>query len=103
VLLRDVVVTTVSFHHRSAVSKGFSGYSDGSVENDLPMMQLAELFNVNHFVVSQVNAHSAVLSTLSLQASIWSNPIYGAVTGYLRFLKAMLRDWLRNFIGTINT
>ncbi len=29
-------------------------YSDGSVENDLPMKQLSELFNVNHFIVSQV-------------------------------------------------
>jgi hypothetical protein len=29
-------------------------YSDGSVESDLPMKQLSELFNVNHFIVSQV-------------------------------------------------
>ncbi|CEI85736.1 hypothetical protein RMCBS344292_00191 [Rhizopus microsporus] len=31
--------------------------SDGSVENDLPMNKLSELFNVNHFIVSQVNPH----------------------------------------------
>ncbi|CAO2657312.1 Nn.00g034380.m01.CDS01 [Neocucurbitaria sp. VM-36] len=30
---------------------------DGSVDNDLPMTRLAELFNVNHFIVSQVNPH----------------------------------------------
>ena len=83
---------------KSTVTKGFSGYSDGSIENDLPMEQLSELFNVNHFIVSQVNAHSAVLSTLSLQASLWSNPIYGAMIGYLRFLKAQMRDWFRNII-----
>lgn len=83
---------------KSTVTKGFSGYSDGSIENDLPMEQLSELFNVNHFIVSQVNAHSAVLSTLSLQASLWSNPIYGAMIGYLRFLKAQMRDWFRNLI-----
>jgi TAG lipase / steryl ester hydrolase / phospholipase A2 / LPA acyltransferase len=29
-------------------------YSDGSVESDLPMEQLGELFNVNHFIVCQV-------------------------------------------------
>lgn len=29
-------------------------YTDGSIENDLPMQQLSELFNVNHFIVSQV-------------------------------------------------
>jgi predicted acylesterase/phospholipase RssA len=30
---------------------------DGSVENDLPTQRLAELFNVNHFIVCQVNPH----------------------------------------------
>ncbi|CBX94480.1 hypothetical protein IAQ61_009678 [Plenodomus lingam] len=30
---------------------------DGSVDNDLPMVRLAEMFNVNHFIVSQVNPH----------------------------------------------
>lgn len=30
---------------------------DGSVDNDLPMVKLAEMFNVNHFLVSQVNPH----------------------------------------------
>ena len=30
---------------------------DGSVDNDLPMAKLSELFNVNHFIVSQVNPH----------------------------------------------
>jgi TAG lipase/steryl ester hydrolase/phospholipase A2/LPA acyltransferase len=30
---------------------------DGSVDNDLPMTRLAEIFNVNHFIVSQVNPH----------------------------------------------
>jgi predicted acylesterase/phospholipase RssA len=28
-------------------------WSDGSLENDLPMTRLSELFNVNHFIVSQ--------------------------------------------------
>ncbi|KAI8854141.1 acyl transferase/acyl hydrolase/lysophospholipase [Chytridium lagenaria] len=30
---------------------------DGSVENDLPMARISELFNVNHFIVAQVNPH----------------------------------------------
>ncbi|CAZ84625.1 unnamed protein product [Tuber melanosporum] len=30
---------------------------DGSVDNDLPMSRLSEMFNVNHFIVSQVNPH----------------------------------------------
>ncbi|KAL4953621.1 acyl transferase/acyl hydrolase/lysophospholipase [Aspergillus filifer] len=32
-------------------------YIDGSVDGDLPMNRLAEMFNVNHFIVSQVNPH----------------------------------------------
>ncbi|KAJ9224339.1 hypothetical protein DTO027B5_4119 [Paecilomyces variotii] len=32
-------------------------YIDGSVDGDLPMTRLAEMFNVNHFIVSQVNPH----------------------------------------------
>lgn len=30
---------------------------DGSVDGDVPMTRLAEMFNVNHFIVSQVNPH----------------------------------------------
>ncbi|KAF2289318.1 hypothetical protein GH714_034726 [Hevea brasiliensis] len=36
-------------------------WRDGSLEIDLPMMQLKELFNVNHFIVSQANPHVAPL------------------------------------------
>lgn len=32
-------------------------WSDGSVGTDLPMKRLAELFNINFFIVSQVNPH----------------------------------------------
>eukprot|EP01135_Chromosphaera_perkinsii_P012209 Nk52_evm28s2612 gene=Nk52_evmTU28s2612 len=32
-------------------------WSDGSVESDLPMARLSELFDVNHFIVCQVNPH----------------------------------------------
>ncbi len=53
-----------------------SSYSDGSVENDLPMQQLSELFNVNHFIVSQVNPHASLLSTLVVRSTHWSNPFY---------------------------
>ena len=68
-------------------------YSDGSVERDLPMQQISELFNVNHFIVSQVNPHSALLSTLTYNTEGWS-----VVVGYLRYLKAMFRDWIKNVI-----
>jgi len=39
-------------------------WRDGTLESDLPMMQLKELFNVNHFIVSQANPHIAPLLRL---------------------------------------
>jgi TAG lipase/steryl ester hydrolase/phospholipase A2/LPA acyltransferase len=32
-------------------------YIDGSVDNDLPLIRLSELFNVDHFIACQVNPH----------------------------------------------
>ncbi|KAI3869073.1 hypothetical protein MKX03_005015 [Papaver bracteatum] len=34
-------------------------WRDGSLESNLPMIQLKELFNVNHFIVCQANPHIA--------------------------------------------
>ena len=41
-------------------------WRDGSLESDLPMIQVQELFNVNHFIVivSQANPHIAPLLRL---------------------------------------
>lgn len=36
---------------------GARRWRDGSLEDDLPMRSLSELFNVNYFIVSQVNPH----------------------------------------------
>lgn len=46
-------------HHGHIVRWNVTGdrWCDGSVENDLPMKRLSEIFNVNHFIVSQVNPH----------------------------------------------
>ena len=39
--------------------KGNFKFIDGSVACDLPMNRMAELFNINTFIVSQVNPHVA--------------------------------------------
>ena len=83
---------------QTADEVGEASYTDGSIERDLPMQQISELFNVNHFIVSQVNPHSALLSTLSVHTNIWTSPIYGMIVGYLRFLQNQCRDWLKNII-----
>lgn len=42
-----------------------STFIDGSVDNDLPMARLSEMFNVNHFIACQVNPHVAPFLKLS--------------------------------------
>lgn len=56
-------------------------WRDGSLQADLPMMQLKELFNVNHFIVSQANPH---------------------IAPFLR-LKGFVRSWGGNFAGKVYT
>lgn len=90
---------TAVFDSEEAKNAKMASYSDGSLENDLPMEQLSELFNVNHFIVSQVNPHSAILSSLSFKQRSNTSWIYNALVGYMRFLSAQCRDWLKNIIN----
>ena len=46
-------------------------FSDGSMEQDLPMQQLSEMFNVNHFVISQANPHAVLVSLLCYVRRFW--------------------------------
>ncbi|KAI9807925.1 MAG: hypothetical protein M1825_005231 [Sarcosagium campestre] len=54
-------------------------YIDGSVDNDLPMTRLAEMFNVNHFIVSQVNPH--VIPFLEKEDEVYSPLASAASSG----------------------
>lgn len=77
-------------------------FVDGSMEADLPMQQISELFNINHFIVSQVNPHASLLSTMALPKSVWSPPIYSFLVGIVGFLQAQVRNWLRNVIELVS-
>ncbi|KAM7530021.1 hypothetical protein LguiB_033431 [Lonicera macranthoides] len=59
----EIVPYHPPFHWGPEEASGTSvrRWRDGSLEIDLPMMQLKELFNVNHFIVSQANPHIAPL------------------------------------------
>ena len=63
-------------------------WSDGSVENDLPMQRLSELFNVNHFIVSQVNPHALFFAGTSLGSS--------RLARIIQFLKLQVKAWIKN-------
>jgi NTE family protein len=52
---------------RGKVSAWMKGelWVDGSVSNDLPFTQLAQLLNINHFITSQANPHVVPFQSLS--------------------------------------
>ena len=68
-------------------------FADGSLENDLPMQQLSEMFNVNHFIISQVNPHAVMFSSLGLSRSVWANSLVGVASGLLLFVKILLEHY----------
>ncbi|KAI3772664.1 hypothetical protein L6452_03855 [Arctium lappa] len=62
----EIVPYHPPFHWDPEEANGTSTrrWRDGSLEIDLPMIQLKELFNVNHFIVSQANPHISPLLRL---------------------------------------
>jgi TAG lipase / steryl ester hydrolase / phospholipase A2 / LPA acyltransferase len=76
-------------------------FSDGSMEADLPMAQLSEMFNVNHFIISQANPHAVMFASFGLSKTIWSNPITGIMTSVLMFLKNQTRAWFKHLVELV--
>lgn len=79
-----------------------AAFLDGSMEADLPMQQLSEMFNINHFIISQANPHAIFFSPLGLiKTTIWSNPIIGFYSNILRFVKNQVKAWVRNIVELV--
>jgi len=76
-------------------------FSDGSMEQDLPMQQLSEMFNVNHFIISQANPHAVMFGTYNTEKSVWVHPVSGFFSGLLVFLKDQLRSWLTHAVELV--
>ena len=82
-------------------SGGTQAFSDGSMEQDLPMQQLSEMFNVNHFIISQANPHAVMFASYNQKVSVWTNPLTGFVHQILVFLKDQVRSWLMHLVDCI--
>ena len=82
-------------------SGGGQVFSDGSMEQDLPMQQLSEMFNVNHFIISQANPHAVMFASYNQKVSVWSNPFTGFVHQILVFLKDQVRSWLLHLVSCV--
>ena len=50
------------------LQNGQRRWRDGSLEEDLPMRSLSEMFNVNYFLVSQTNPH--IVPVLNLKKRV---------------------------------
>ena len=68
---------------------------------DLPMQQLSEMFNINHFIISQANPHAVMFSSFSASKSVWNNRVLGLVHGVLFFLKKQVKEWVGDLIELI--
>ncbi|KAI9003748.1 hypothetical protein BC832DRAFT_518402, partial [Gaertneriomyces semiglobifer] len=72
------------------LTKGADGYKpwnpsghrwiDGSVEGDLPMTRISEMFNVNHFIVCQVNPHVVPFMSNDPSPSLISRAVQGVAS-----------------------
>lgn len=82
----EIVPYHPPFHLGLDEDSGFSSrrWRDGSLEIDLPMMQLKELFNVNHFIVSQANPHIAPLLRLKEMVTTYGGN-FGAKVQFLDY------------------
>lgn len=83
-------------------------YIDGSVDGDLPMNRLSEMFNVNHFIVSQVNPH--VLPFVSADEGLYdetdasnSSPSWLQSMTYLAKEEALHRMTVMSELGIFPT
>lgn len=82
-------------------SGGQQAFSDGSMEQDLPTQQLSEMFNVNHFIISQANPHAVMFASYNHKAGVWTNPLIGALESILRFLRDQVRSWLLHLVDCV--
>jgi predicted acylesterase/phospholipase RssA len=52
-----VMLEAMDFNHEVVPYQRSKRWVDGTIANDLPMLRLARLHNVNHYIVSQTNPH----------------------------------------------
>lgn len=87
-----------------------SRWIDGSVSSDVPLARIGELFNVNHFIVSQTNPHViprsfpilhtrlAVLIKYELQFRYWQAMQLGLIP---RLLSAIFPHFMQPYAGDV--
>ena len=65
------------------------------------MQQLSEMFNVNHFIISQANPHAVMFASYNQERSVWINPFMGMSHSLLIFLKDQVRAWISHVVQLV--
>jgi TAG lipase / steryl ester hydrolase / phospholipase A2 / LPA acyltransferase len=68
------------------------------VASDLPLQRLAELFNINTFIVSQVNPH--IVPFVSVESGEVIDSAYQK--RYIRTMKALIGNEIRHWFKQLN-
>jgi predicted acylesterase/phospholipase RssA len=89
----ELMAKDASGHLVPYFSEGGVKFADGSINSDLPMRRLAELFNVNHFIVSQVNPHVIPFVVSD------SNEAFSPISPTLKIIKFLNRQVKSILIG----
>mmetsp|Transcript_39015 Transcript_39015/g.86806 ORF Transcript_39015/g.86806 Transcript_39015/m.86806 type:complete len:863 (-) Transcript_39015:1327-3915(-) len=70
-------------------------WRDGSLELDLPVQALAEMFNCNHFLVSQTNPHIVpILNIKKMMTPNWANVFEAEIKLRCQQLQWVLPEWI---------
>lgn len=82
-------------------SGGDQAFQDGSLEQDLPMQTLSEMFNINHFIISQANPHAVMFASYNQKQSVWTSGAMALIGSIMTFLKDQVRTWLANLVECV--
>ncbi|WIA29719.1 hypothetical protein OEZ86_012199 [Tetradesmus obliquus] len=93
-LARNARGEEVRFNAPSLSDNVSRRWRDGSLELDLPTFLLSEMFNCNHFIVSQTNPHIAPLLNLKKSLSRrWANLLELELRHRCAQMQCILPDW----------
>ncbi|KAF6256280.1 acyl transferase/acyl hydrolase/lysophospholipase [Scenedesmus sp. NREL 46B-D3] len=93
-LARNAHGEEVRFNAPSLSNNVSRRWRDGSLELDLPTFLLSEMFNCNHFIVSQTNPHIAPLLNLKKSLSRrWANLLELELRHRCAQMQYILPDW----------
>eukprot|EP00050_Salpingoeca_kvevrii_P017817 m.68530 g.68530 ORF g.68530 m.68530 type:complete len:538 (+) comp7749_c0_seq1:125-1738(+) len=74
---------------------------DGSTQTDLPIQRLAELFNVNHYIVSQVNPHVGPLLRLQQYAPGIHRMVQDEAAYRVNQLRSFMPSMITRLVGVL--